>query len=236
MTDPILQVERLDFAYADRLVLKHIDLVMARGSTLGLIGPNGGGKTTLLRLMINQLQPTRGAIRVAGQSPCNAIHAGDVIGYVPQRTEVNTAIPLSAEQFLTLFSTTGRGDRIAYLLSAIGLGDLARQPIGLLSGGQLQRLMIARALVNSPQLLVLDEPTTGIDVASRNAFIALMENLRQEMKLSIMISSHDLHTLRVLCDDVACLNLTLHLHHRSPGDEIPLDETTCSFRPGPHAA
>lgn len=236
MPEPILQIERLDFAYADRLVLKRIDLVTAPGSTLGLIGPNGGGKTTLLRLIVGELRPTRGTIQVACQAPCEAIGAANVIGYVSQRPEINTAVPLSAAQFLEISCTAGRCERTAFLLDAVGLSDLAKQPLGLLSGGQLQRLMIARALVNAPKLLVLDEPTTGIDVASRNAFIALVENLRREMKLSVIISSHDLHTLHALCDDVACLNLTLHLHHRTPGDQIPLDETTCSFPSDPHAA
>lgn len=230
---PILEIHRLDYAYAERLVLKHIDLALAPLSTLGIVGPNGGGKTTLLQLLVGQFQPTRGEILIDGLTPLQAIRRGDVIGYLPQRPQLNVDVPLSCHQVLQLCSIASDCRRCHHLLEAVGLDDLVNEPIRSLSGGQLQRLLIAQALINAPRLLILDEPTTGIDVASRTQFIRLIEQLRQELKLTIVIASHDLHTLKVLCDDVACLNVTLHLHHRRRGDDIPLDETTCSFPTNP---
>jgi zinc transport system ATP-binding protein len=228
----IAEVRRLDFAYADRLVLKHIDLGIPADSTLGLIGPNGGGKTTLIRLLAGLLVPTRGEILIQGMAPVQARGQG-ALGYLPQRPELNTRIPVSAAQFLHLAARSPEAHaHVEPLAASLGLEDLLAKPLAELSGGQLQRLLIARAVVNRPALLILDEPTTGIDVASRHRFIELLQKLRQQMKLTVVLSTHDLQVVRALCDDIACLNLTCHLHHRKPGEEIPLDETTCSLLPG----
>jgi zinc transport system ATP-binding protein len=120
-------------------------------------------------------------------------------------------------------------ERIEHLLDVVGLIDLARTPIGDLSGGQLQRMLIARALVSEPKLLILDEPTTGIDLVSRKQFIELIQTLRQERKLTLLIASHDLLALREMCEDVACLNVTLHVHRRRGTEPLPPDEVLCSF-------
>lgn len=209
MSSPIVQISRLDFAYADRLVLKHVDLELPCGQTLGLMGPNGGGKSTLLRLIVGLLQPTRGQVLVNNLPPCQAARCGHVIGYVPQRPLLNTQLPLSPRQILALSCTTP--SQIPLLLDAVGLADLANEPIATLSAGQMQRLLIARALVNSPSLLVLDEPTTGIDATARRQFISLMQNLRQQLGLSIIMSTHDHEVMDALCHGVANLNLTLEI-------------------------
>lgn len=230
--ETILHASRLDFAYADRLVLKHIDLDVGKGDVVGLIGPNGGGKTTLIRLLLGLIIPTRGELLVAGRSPARAC-ADRLIGYLPQRPELNTAMPLSGQQFLHLSSGTPKArEFIAPLTQAIGISDLMDMPLGRLSSGQLQRLLIARALVNSPAVLIMDEPTTGIDVASRHQFIQLLQQLREQLGLTIIMSTHDLQVAHALCDVIACLNVTLHVHHRKRGEAIPLDETTCSLLPG----
>lgn len=212
---PLINVSDLDFAYSDRLVLKHIALDVPRGSTLGLIGPNGGGKTTLLRLIVGLLAPTRGTIALDGMTVREATARGDVIGYLPQRAELNTRMPLSLRQLLVLCADDpGQSCHVDYLLDSVGLSDLAREPISTLSGGQLQRLLIARALAKSPSILVLDEPTTGIDATSRQQFIDLLQTLRRDLALTVLLSSHDLPIINEVCDDVACVNLTLHLHPR----------------------
>lgn len=213
---PLVCVRDLDFAYSDRLVLKHINLEVRRGTTLGLIGANGGGKTTLIRLLVGLLKPTRGTITIDGMTVAQAAARGDMIGYLPQRLEVKSGMPLSARQLIGL---CGRGEKAGglavELLASVGLSDIADRPIGTLSGGQFQRLLIARALAGSPEVLILDEPTTGIDADSRRQFITLLQRLKRQLNLTIILSSHDLQSLHQLSDEVACLNLTMHMHQVS---------------------
>ena len=208
--DSLLRVCNVNFAYSDHLVLKNITFDLNRGSTLGIIGPNGGGKTTLIRLLVGLLQPTRGTIEIAGMSVAHATRCGNIIGYLPQRLELNREMPLSARQLIALcedgsFPAGHHED----LLDCVGMKDIADQPIGALSGGQFQRLLIARALACSPQLLLLDEPTTGIDAESRKQFVALLQRLKRQLQLTIIMSSHDLQSVHELSDEVASVNLTM---------------------------
>lgn len=238
--EPIVDISHVDFAYRDRLVLKHIDLSIPAGSTLGLIGPNGGGKTTLIRLLVGLARPTRGTIRVAGLSPRAAAAQGNVLGYLPQLPQLDTRLPLTVRQAvrLGLAGKTGMLRRATaedlafadFLLEAVGLGDDASQPLGGLSGGQLQRMLIARALAPRPRLLILDEPTTGIDAPAQDRFVTLLRELKSRLDLTIVLASHDLHAIGALCDHVACLNLSMHLH--GPGHPItPAEahEMICNF-------
>jgi zinc transport system ATP-binding protein len=228
---PLIEISHLDFAYRDRLVLKHIDLSVERGSTLGLIGPNGGGKTTLLRLLLDLHQPTRGSIRIDGLSPRQAIGRGDVLGYLPQRPAVPVNFPLNVRQAVRmgLVGKTGmlkphaRDDLlfVESLLERIGVRDLADAPLGELSGGQQQRVFIARALAARPQVLLLDEPTTGIDRGGQQKFVAFIEGLKREMHLTLIFTSHDLRAVSSMSDRIACLNLTLH-YHDAP-EHLPAD-------------
>ncbi len=219
---PIIEISHLDFAYGEQLVLKHINLAVEQGSTLGLIGPNGGGKTTLLRLLLGLHQATRGNIRIAGLSPADAVRRGDVLGYLPQKPEIPGNFPLSVRQTvqLGLVGKTGALKRFKRedvifadsLLDRIGVRELADAPLGDLSGGQQQRVLIARALAAKPKLLLLDEPTTGIDRSGQKQFVDFLEGLKREMGLTIVFTSHDLRTVSSMCDRIACLNVTLHYH------------------------
>ncbi len=219
---PILQIDNLDFAYGEQLVLKHVNLHMERGSTLGVIGPNGGGKTTLIRLLIGLLKPTRGRIRVDDAVPAEAVRRGDVIGYLPQNPQVPGNFPINVRQVIRLGLVGKTGmlrsharedlDFVESLIERVGIAELAGQPVGKLSGGQLQRVYIARALAARPKLLLLDEPTTGIDRIGQERFLDFIRALKSEMNLSVVFVSHDLRAVSSISDRIACLNVTLHYH------------------------
>jgi zinc transport system ATP-binding protein len=229
----LIRISHLDFAYGPRLVLKHVNLDVAPGETLGLIGPNGGGKTTLLKLLLGLHTPTRGSITIDGQTPPQAIRRGDVLGYLPQRPSAPENFPVNVRQVIRqgLVGKTGmlRGfarEDLAFtemLLETVGLRDLADRPIGELSGGQQQRAFIARAVAARPKLLLLDEPTTGIDASAQQKFIEFLQDLRRSLNLTVVFTSHDLRAVASLSDRIACLNVTLHAHdvpERVPADVV----------------
>lgn len=229
----IIDIAKLDFAYQRTKVLCGIDLRVGEGTTLGLIGPNGGGKTTLVRLLIGLLKPDKGTIRVAGLSSQQAVARGDLIGYLPQNPTFETRFPLSVRQVVTL-GLAGRTGLlrshaaedlrfVEELLDRAALSDLANLPVSDLSGGQLQRTLIARALAPRPKILILDEPTTGIDMRGQRGFVDLITQLKAELGLTILFISHDLRAVTALCDRVACLDMHLHYHdtpHHMPPDLV----------------
>ena len=218
----IIDIQQLDYAYRQQLVLKQIDLRAEAGTILGLIGPNGGGKTTLIQLLLGLLKPTRGTIRVDGLEPSVAVRRGDVLGYLPQSPRLASDFPLSARQLIRLGLAGKTGmlhsvrpqDRrfVEELIDRIGLGGVADEPVGQLSGGQLQRVLIARALAARPKVLLLDEPTTGIDRSGQQRFIEFIQGLQRDLNLTIVFVSHDLRAVSSIADRIACLNLTLHYH------------------------
>ncbi|MDB5331804.1 MAG: cation transporter, ATP-binding protein [Phycisphaerales bacterium] len=227
----LVDIAGLDFAYGAQTVLECINLSVEAGTTLGLIGPNGGGKTTLIRLLLGLLEPTAGTIRVAGLAPRQAIRRGDLIGYLPQNPQLPGQLPLSVRQAvrLGLAGKTGMlrpyaADDLAFaesLLERVGIAPLADKPVGSLSGGQLQRAFIARALAPRPRLLVLDEPTTGIDRGGQQQFIEFIQSLKREMELTVIFVSHDLRAVSAISDRIACLNASLHYH--DVPDHLPAD-------------
>lgn len=230
---PIIDIHQLDFAYGQQLVLKQIDLHVESGTTLGVIGPNGGGKTTLLKLLLGLIEPTRGSITIDGLPPRQAVRRGDVVGYLPQSPRLPSNFPLNVTQLVRLGLAGKTGMLRSYsredlkfvdeLIEQIGLKDLAHAPIGELSGGQLQRVLIARALAPRPKVLLLDEPTTGIDPAGQQRFISFLQNLQDRLALTVVLVSHDLRTVTSMSDRLACLNLTLHYHdvpEQMPGELV----------------
>lgn len=218
----IMNISELDFAYGEALVLKDVSLRVEAGTTLGLIGPNGGGKTTLIRLLLGLIEPTRGKITVDGLPPRDAVRRGNVIGYLPQNPVRPENLPVSVRQAarLGLVGKTGMlrsyaSDDVRFvdeLLERLGMAELANSPISALSGGQLQRVLIARALAARPKVLLLDEPTTGIDRVGQQQFLESIETLKKQLGLTVVFVSHDLRAVSTISDRIGCLNLTLHYH------------------------
>jgi zinc transport system ATP-binding protein len=227
----LVEIRDLAFAYGRQPVLKDINLSIECGTTLGLIGPNGGGKTTLIRLLMGLKRPTAGFVTIGGLTPAQGIRRGDLIGYLPQNPRVPSNFPINVRQVvhLGLVGKTGMlrshpSDDVAFadsLLERVGIAQLADQPIQSLSGGQLQRALIARALAPRPQLLLLDEPTTGIDRGGQQRFIEFIAELKAELGLTIVFVSHDLRAVSSISDRIACLNETLHYH--DVPDHLPAD-------------
>ncbi|MDL2275998.1 ABC transporter ATP-binding protein [Desulfosarcina sp. OttesenSCG-928-G10] len=216
-TSPLVQIAGLDFSYNSRLVLKDIFLDVNEKDFIAMIGPNGGGKTTLIKLMLGLLKPDRGRVRVLGDRPARVSHQ---IGYVPQNVNINPSFPVTALDVVLMgtlspgrrWSTNKAQNRLDALdaLSRIGMADHARSRIGELSGGQRQRVFIARALVTHPRLLLLDEPTASIDTRGQADFYALLRQLNDE--IAIVVVSHDLPIITGYVKSVACINQRLHYH------------------------
>jgi zinc transport system ATP-binding protein len=231
MTFPLVDIAHLDFAYGRQPALTHIDLRIDAGSTLGVIGPNGAGKSTLIKLLLGLLTPTSGSITIDGLAPRQAVARGDTVGYLPQNPATPRSFPISVRQLVRLGLAGKTGMLRSYarqdlrfaeeLLARVGIADIAEAPVGTLSGGQLQRVLIARALAPRPKLLLLDEPTTGVDHAGQRQFIAFLESLKRDLGLTVVLVSHDLRTVTSIADRIACLNVTLHYHdvpHRMPAE------------------
>ena len=206
----------------DRRVLEGISFQVKAGAFVGLVGPNGAGKTTLLKTMLGLVQPTSGSIVILGQSPSRDHRAPAGVGYVPQRPSIPAYFPANVVDVvgmgrlrgLKLFSRPSKEDRAAVMrnLEYVGIADLAKRAVGELSGGQQRRVMLAQALCASTRLLVLDEPTIGLDLPAEHEFYALLRHLQSELSLSVIAVSHDLVALAGECDELVCINRQMHIH------------------------
>ncbi len=228
-----ISYDNVSFAYATRATragapkaLERVSLTVREGERLGILGPNGGGKSTLLKLTLGLLPEQTGSIQVFGMSPATA-RAKRLIGYVPQRVDAELSFPLSGRQVVQLgagvankpwqrLSLEQREDVHQALVTA-GAQSFAERHVGAMSGGQLQRILIARALACRPKLLLLDEPTVGIDPAGQQQFAELLRTIVQERSLTVVVVSHDLRAIAAGCDRVACLSRTLHAHTAPEG-------------------
>jgi len=199
-------------------VLEEISFTVAAGEFVGLVGPNGAGKTTLLKALLGLVPVAAGRIEVFGRPP----GASDGIGYVPQRHAIPPAFPASVADVVALSRReglarlAGRGARqaVARSLARVGIAHLADRPVGRLSGGEQRRVMLAQALCADARLLVLDEPTIGLDLPAEHDFYALLRSLQTELGLTVIAVSHDLVALAGQCDSLICINRRMHVHGR----------------------
>jgi zinc transport system ATP-binding protein len=213
----LLALERATLGYPGRPVLRDVSLVLREGEYLGIVGPNGSGKSTLLKTMLGLLPPLAGRVRrsagsqVAESGQSQSVH----FGYVPQRESVDLLFPLTVRQVVAmgrygragLIRRLGRGDweRVDHALERVGIADLARRGLAELSGGQRQRALIARALATEPEILVLDEPTNGMDLASEHALLELIDQLHRASDLTVLMVTHLLNNVANYAERVAIL-------------------------------
>ncbi len=179
----LVTLENVSVAFGQRRVLSDISLALTPGKILTLLGPNGAGKSTLVRVVLGLVAPTEGVIKRDARLR---------IGYVPQKLHLDATLPLTVSRFLRLRPGT-RKDDILPALKRVQAGHLIDAPMQKLSGGETQRVLLARALLNRPQLLVLDEPTQGVDVNGQVALYDLINQLRHELDCAVLMVSHDLH-------------------------------------------
>jgi len=189
-------LNKISVAFGNRRVLSDISLTLQPGKILTLLGPNGAGKSTLVRVVLGLVPPTSGTLT---REP------GLRIGYVPQKLHLDATMPLTVSRFMRLKPGVKRDD-ILPALKRVQAAHLLDQPMQKLSGGENQRVRLARALMNNPQLLVLDEPTQGVDVNGQLALYNLIDNLRCELGCAVLMVSHDLHLVMAKTDEVLCLN------------------------------
>lgn len=225
----VISIKDLWYAYNGTPVLERITLDIERGEFLGLIGPNAGGKSTLLKLILGLLEPARGSIEVLGTMPEQARKR---LGYVPQHAAFPRDFPINVEETvmlgrLGLTRTAGsfsRYDRqqARAALAAVEIGTLRRRSLYELSGGQLQRVLIARALACEPEILLLDEPTANIDMRAEEDIFALLKGYNSRM--TIIVVSHDVSFVTTYVSRVACLNRSLVCHQTAHLDGKLIDE------------
>lgn len=219
MSKPIIEIDHLTFAYEEEIVLDDIQWTIHEGDFWGLFGPNGSGKSTLLKCILGQLKPQGGEVRVMGK-PTSHWKNDLTIGYVSQKSNsFNRGFPATVQEVVASGLTGKKGlfrwfhqkdwEKIDKALKQVGLIDLKKQNIGRLSGGQQQRVFIARALVADPKILVLDEPTVGMDVKSIEAFYKLLTQLSREKKLTLLLVTHEMEVFSAYVKQVACLNRRL---------------------------
>jgi ABC-type Mn/Zn transport systems, ATPase component len=216
MNETLIQLQDICAGYRRKTVLKDVSLSIYRNDFLGIIGPNGGGKTTLIKIILGLLKPFSGTIEYK---------EGDLkehIGYMPQVNTIDKKFPISVKEVIESglmsdkkLNKSQKQEKVFEILKETGLETLADKPIGELSGGQWQRTLLGRAIVCAPRLLILDEPNSYIDKRFENHFYQLLQTINKHT--AVVLVSHDIGTLISLVRNVACINETLHYH---PGSDI----------------
>jgi zinc transport system ATP-binding protein len=212
-----IEIKDVTAAYGAKTVLRNVTVNVYEGDFLGIIGPNGGGKTTLLKVVLGLLPAISGSVHFYKEGKeVSSIK----IGYLPQMNQIDKKFPISVKEVIAsglvsekrLFRSFGAGqqERINEVIRQMGLEELTARPIGELSGGQLQRVLLGRSIVSRPDVLILDEPSSYVDKRFESHFNHLLEEINRES--AIILVSHDIGTVLSLVKNIACVNETLHYH------------------------
>ncbi len=222
-SQPIVNLSKVTVEYPYHTALDDITFHVDRGELLAIVGPNGAGKTTLLKVLLGLIRPSRGDVRVFGKAPWELRAERHRIGYVPQGATGDLKFPVKVRDVVMMgrYGRIGVGRRPSHedhgaaqrAMDRVGITHLQEEPIPRLSGGQRQRTFLARALSNEPDLLLLDEPTTGVDILASETFYELLHNLRFD-GITILVVSHDIGVVAAHADSIACINQRLTLHGR----------------------
>jgi zinc transport system ATP-binding protein len=231
---PLIELKGVDAAYNDDLVLKDVDLRIYEDDFIGMIGPNGGGKTTLVRVIMGLLKPLRG-LRKDYMTSGNE---SQPIGYLPQVSDIDKKFPISVRQViesglmnrnrLVRRFSAGEHKQVSVIMEEMDISPLQHKPIGELSGGQLQRVFLARAIVSSPRLLILDEPNTFVDNAFESELYNRLRELNRDM--AIVMVSHDVGMISPYVKTIACVNRELHYHQSNVISEEQLKAYNCPIQ------
>lgn len=230
-TGPVIEITNMSFSYGSGLVLDSANLQLEQGDFCGMIGPNGGGKTTLIRLCLGVIEPVEGTVRLLGGDPKKTRQRA---GYIPQEVSTNMSFPISVIEVVLmglahkrgLFKRFTRQDRdMAYaILHEFNLHELANRQIGELSGGQRQKVLLARALVAQPEILFLDEPTASIDASGQNEIYDYLKKINDH-GTTILVTTHNVGAISTYIKSIACVNRYLHFHADGKMDEELLKNT-----------
>ncbi len=214
----LIDIKGIGYAPEKRTVLENVSFSIPAGKIITLIGPNGAGKTTLLKIILGIVEPTSGTIERA---------EGLKIGYVPQKLHLSRTIPVTAGRFLTL--GPGKSEDVRSALAETGAEDLIDRDLSQLSGGETQRVLLARALIGNPDLLVLDEPDQGLDPVGEETLYRTIEELNKRRGCAVLTVSHDLHVVMARTDLVVCLNRHICCSGK-PQEIAPLSDYTTLYR------
>lgn len=219
---PVLEFDEVWFGYDGEMAVQDITFAVTRGEFMAVLGPNGSGKTTLLKLALGLVKPQRGAVRIFGHDP-RSFDGWSRVGYVPQRVEaVQNRFPATAREVVTYGLYRGfdplrifrrqASRKVQEALEMVGIPDLADRRVSDMSVGQQQRMLIARALIRQPELLLMDEPVAGVDAAGQEAFHALVRRLHSELGMTVMLISHDIGAVMREATTCACINREIVFH------------------------
>ena len=231
MHDTLVSLENVWVRYNGNVILEDITMAIQRQEIVSIVGPNGSGKTTLLRAIMGFKEFFRGRIEILGKPPSRMLKSG-IFGYLPQGSQYDAHFPVNVFDVVAmarysrkyLLESLSRRDRtlIDESLEKVEMGDFREHHFGSLSGGQKQRVLIARALAIRPEILILDEPSTGLDSVAQDNFYRMLQRLRDEESLTIIMVSHDIGSVSTVVDTVACLKGRIHFHGK-PSECIPTE-------------